>query len=74
VGHIRCCGSGGVGNHFIIDRVIPNPCRSWLASEGLKDATFLLLKRVIVNVLRWQASSYREFGVRTLFTTQQAER
>jgi hypothetical protein len=36
----------------------PEPCRSWLASEGLESATFILLKRVIVNDLRWQASSY----------------
>jgi hypothetical protein len=27
-------------------------------------------KRVIVNVLRWQASSYTGCGVRKLFTTQ----
>jgi hypothetical protein len=33
-------------------------CRSWLASEELKCATFILLNRVIVNDLRWQASSY----------------
>ncbi|KPH00990.1 hypothetical protein AEQ67_06690 [Pseudomonas sp. RIT-PI-q] len=38
-------------------------CRSWLASEDLKCATFILLKRAIVNALRWQASSYR--GMRT---------
>jgi hypothetical protein len=45
------------------------PCRSWLASEGLECATFIRLKRVIVNVLREQARSYR-VGVRMLLTTQ----
>ena len=34
-------------------------CRSWLASEGLQRAAFDQAKCVIVNVLRWQASSYR---------------
>jgi hypothetical protein len=47
---------------------MPPVCRSWLAGEGLECAAFILLKRVIVDVFRWQASSYREFGVRTLFT------
>jgi hypothetical protein len=46
------------------------PCRSELAREGLECAVVILFKRVIVNVLRWQASSYRGVGIRTLFTTQ----
>jgi hypothetical protein len=35
--------AGLVGNGFA------PPCRSWLASEGLKDATVIRLKRVIEN-------------------------
>jgi hypothetical protein len=34
------------------------PCRSWLASEALKRAAFILLKRAIVNDLREQARSH----------------
>jgi hypothetical protein len=37
---------------------LEEPCRSWLASEAFEYTTFIQLKRVIVDDLRWQASSY----------------
>ncbi|ETK18975.1 hypothetical protein H097_08962 [Pseudomonas sp. FH4] len=35
-------------------------CRRWLASEKLPGAAVILNARVIVDVHRWQASSYRD--------------
>jgi hypothetical protein len=40
-------------------------CRSRLAGEKRPGAGFILATRVIVNDLRWQASSYRKAHLRT---------
>ncbi len=42
----------------ILSRVNPIPCRSRLAGEKRLDNAFIQTARVIVDVHRWQASSY----------------
>jgi len=48
---------------FALDREVQVPCRSWLASEKRQDTAIIQTALVIVDVYRWQASSYREARV-----------